>query len=286
MVGLLVAFSALAVASTIAYRAWINAGRVFHPERRRPVTWPADRPAVDGRTDVEARSAAGLAVRGWFLPSRNGAAVVFVHGRDADRRQLIEEALWMHGRGFGAVLYDEPGCGDSDGTVTWGRAERDALRAVLAWLVDRAGIAAPIGLFGFSKGAYAATQVAASHEGIGALVLAGPVANFPDQTRYEFRRYGALSQWPALRARERGGFVPSDPQPDQLIGSYGRPLLLITGERDDAVPGSHAERLFRTAREPKAWWVVPGGGHGDFARSSPDYLTRVAAFYEDALLPP
>jgi pimeloyl-ACP methyl ester carboxylesterase len=285
MIGLFGALLALAVASTVAFRAWIRAARAFHPARRRPVIWPADRPQVQGRIDVEIRSTAGHAIRGWFLPSENGAAIVFIHGRGADRRQLVGEALWLHARGFGALLYDEPGCGDSDGTVSWGESERAALRAVIDWLHDRAGIRRT-GVYGFSKGAYVAAQVASAHPAIGALVLAGAVANFTDQTRYEFRRYGVLSQWPALLACERCGFVPADPQPEHLIGRFDRPLLLVSGEHDDAVPAFHSDRLHRAAREPKTWWVVSGAHHGDYAQIAPDYLPRVTAFYERALLSP
>lgn len=283
MIVLLMVFSTLAFASTVAFRAWTRASRDFRPQRRRPVSWPSERPPVAGRIDVEVRSAAGDAIRGWFLPSRNRAAVVFVHGRSADRRQLLGEAVSLHALGYGALVYDEPGCGDSDGVVKWGQPERDALEAVVEWLRDGAGVAR-IGVFGFSKGSYVAVQVASGHPDVAAVVLAGAVASFPDQTRHEFRRYGLLSQWPALKAREQGGFVPTDPQPEQLIGNLTRPLLLISGEFDEVVPLSQSDRLYRAARDPKTWWVVPGARHGDYAQVAPDYLARVSTFYDRALL--
>jgi len=284
MFGLLAAFSVLAAASTVAFRAWSGASRDFRPERRRPVTWPVDRPAVDGRMDFEVRAANGHAVRGWYLPSRNGVAVVLVHGRGADRRQLLGEAAALYAAGMGALVYDEPGCGDSDGMVTWGQGERDALVALVRWLRERAGIAR-VGVFGFSKGAYVAAQVSARHPDVHALALAGAVANFPDQTRHEFRRYGWLSQWPALRARERGGFSPADPQPEALIGAFKRPLFIVSGERDAAVPLEHSARLYRAAQDPKTWWIVPNAGHGDYALVSREYLLRLTAFFERALTP-
>jgi fermentation-respiration switch protein FrsA (DUF1100 family) len=41
------------------------------------------------------------------------------------------------------------------------------------------------------------------------------------------------------------------------------PLLFIHGEYDEAIPLEMAQRLYRTAKSPKRFYLVHGSGHND-----------------------
>src|SRR5947209_19579580 len=108
-----------AVAATVVLYAAVEMARAAHVEwrdfhpRRSAMVRPEGAPAE--LSEVAFESSDGSALRGWWLPSRNGAAVVFVHGSSADRRGLYPQALFLHQHGFGALLFDMPGHGESAG---------------------------------------------------------------------------------------------------------------------------------------------------------------------------
>src|SRR5215212_3854674 len=88
----------------------------------RPVRSVPTRPAIlaDERLEDVSFDARGTAVRGWFIAPSNGAAVLLLHGSDADRSQLAHEAHLLAQHGYGVLLFDWPGHGESGGAVTWG----------------------------------------------------------------------------------------------------------------------------------------------------------------------
>ena len=65
--------------------------------------------------DVTLRTADGVRLAAWYVPSRNGAAIVLVHGGGGDRDGLKLHATMLARHGYGVLLYDERGRGDSGG---------------------------------------------------------------------------------------------------------------------------------------------------------------------------
>jgi hypothetical protein len=63
--------------------------------------------------DVTFRSTDGLRLAGWYRPSRNGAAVVVVHGGGSDRKGSVAHARMLARHGYGVLLYDARGRGES-----------------------------------------------------------------------------------------------------------------------------------------------------------------------------
>lgn len=278
----LAAAAALLFAVAVAWRSWKAAAREFHPPRRAPVSWPAGAPEV-ARQDEQFVSGEGDAIRAWFVPSRNGAAVVMVHGTEADRSQLAPEIRALAAAGFGVLAFDEPGCGESGGRVSWGHSERAALRAALDWLAAHGG--RHLGVLGFSQGSYIAVQVAVDDPRVEALALEGVVVDFRELTWHEFHRWGVLSFWPAWLGRRFAGYRRGDPQPAQLMNRFHGSLLVIRGALDHEVPPAHAGEIYQASHGPKEQWIVPGAGHGGYAAASPEeYPRRLIAFFTRSLV--
>ena len=73
----------------------------------------------------------GLALEGWYIPSRNGAAVISFPGRKGPQRQ----ARMLARHGYGVLLFDRRGEGRSEGEpngLGWGGDED--IKAAIAYL--------------------------------------------------------------------------------------------------------------------------------------------------------
>src|SRR5262249_15810542 len=120
-------------------------------------------------SDVSFRARDGLTIRGWYVPPRNGAALVPVH---RSRHDPPDPAPMLVRHGYGALLIDARGRGESDGDNgsygwRWDRDIRGAVDYLSAHGVSR------IGVYGLSAGAEAALQSAAEDTRIDAVVADG-----------------------------------------------------------------------------------------------------------------
>jgi uncharacterized protein len=234
---------------------------------------------------VEFSATDGLDLRGWYLPSRNGAAVLLVHGGGGDRTGAAAHAQLLARHGYGVLLYDARGRGESEGSPNsygWGW-EKDAAGA-LDYLERRADVqAGRIGALGLSTGADILIDTAARRHDIAALVTDGAAAlSFEDWHRLRSVDLAEPSGWVMFNAiRVLSGNAPGPPLEDQ-VARIASPLMLISAghdvEREFNVAFAHA------ARAPVEHWNVPEAGHTAAIRQrAAEYERRVVAFFDAAL---
>jgi dipeptidyl aminopeptidase/acylaminoacyl peptidase len=265
----------------------------FWYERADYVRAPPDpisrRPGQTGIADlaeVSIKDPSGTTLAGWYAPSRNRAAVVLVHGTEADRSSLLFETAFLAAEGFGVLGLDMPGQGASEGATRWGGPERRAIRAAVDWLSARSDVdPRRIGGLGSSMGAYVMTQAAVLDERLRSVVLAASPNEVVEQNWLASGRWGLLSQIPNYLALRAYG-QDLDMAPRDVIGRIApRPVFILGGEFDDIVPPFMARQLFAAAGEPKLLWIVPGARHVDYAHAAPkEYRERVTRFFQDTLL--
>lgn len=250
----------------VSVRAYRAEAACFHP-RRGPVGLPPSGPGEPAFESVRLRGRAGGEVGAWYLPARAGAAVVLVHGSGADRRSMLPEARLLARAGYGLLLPDLPGHGESEGEVRFGVAERGAVQGALDWLAARPGVdPARLGLLGFSMGGYVAAGVAAEDPRVRAVVLVSAPPDAERQTRWEHRRFGFLTEEPALLAVRRAGLPLGEAEPADVVARIApRAVLIVGGTADPVVPEGMTRELFARAAEPRELLVVEGAGHGGFA---------------------
>ena len=113
----------------------------------------------------------GLRLHGWFVPSKNGATVISFPGRKGPQKP----ARLLVSEGYGVLLFDRRGEGESDGdpnALGW-RGTRD-LDAAIAYLRSRPDVDPDrIGGVGLSVGGEMMLQAAAQNDDFKAIVSEG-----------------------------------------------------------------------------------------------------------------
>ena len=121
--------------------------------------------------NVQFETSDGLTLKGWYVPSRNGAAVIAFAGRRDT--QLRARMLVRHG--YGVLLFDRRGEGESEGDPNlfgW-QGERDVHGAV-AFLQRRPDVDPQrIGAIGLSVGGEMLIEAAAESSALKAIVSEG-----------------------------------------------------------------------------------------------------------------
>lgn len=241
-------------------------------------------PDLRGAEAVAFPSRDGALLRGWWVPPAGGASVILLHGSENDRRQLLPEARLLSSHGFGVLMFDWPGLGESGGRVTWSRTEPEALLGALDWLERRAP-GQRIGALGFSMGASMMLCAAALDARLRALVAEGIVLDVDEEVTREYGAWGPISSTAARWGKRAGGWDPHASKPlDGVARLGGRPLLIIHGSADPIAPPADAQKFFDAALPPKDLWLIPGAGHGGYANAAPNqYGPRILGFFQAAL---
>jgi fermentation-respiration switch protein FrsA (DUF1100 family) len=233
---------------------------------------PVGAPAEVGLADAEAvrfRTADGLTLYGWFLPSPHAPAtytVIVFNGNAGNRSYRAPLARALRAHGLAVLLFDYRGFGENEGTPTEAGLAADA-RAARAFVIGRPDVDPDrLVYFGESLGSGVAVDLAAEHTPA-ALLLRSPFASMADvgQLHYPFLpvrwflrdRYAAIDRIEQVRC----------------------PLLVIAGDRDSIIPIAQSRRLYDAASSPKKLVVVQGADHNDLALlSGPETIAAIADF--------
>ncbi|NJL92276.1 MAG: alpha/beta fold hydrolase [Anaerolineae bacterium] len=234
----------------------------------------------------------GHTLRGWYLPSQNGAGVIVLHGYGSNRLGQAPVLRMLTEAGFGVLAYDQRASGQSEGDQrSWGWLDvRDVPPAVDFALAQPDIEAGRLGIYGFSIGGQIALRAAAQDERIQAVVADGASAT---NSRDIYAQGGLdnLVIYPNMFIIDLFSTVWNDtPIPVSTRSSAAaispRPLLLISGTQDGYERRSQRV-YFAEAGQPKTLWEIPEAGHGSTWNARPDeYQQRLVAFYTTALLAP
>jgi dienelactone hydrolase len=229
----------------------------------------------------------GLTLRGWYVPSRNRAAMIAAPGRGDSQR--LARMLVRHG--YGVLLFDRRGEGASDGDPNiFGWEAAGDLRAAVEFLQRRADVdPARIGGIGLSVGGEAMLQAAAESDGLAAVVSDGAGSR---SIREDLERpgQGKWGEIPTSVVITAGTWLFSNHAPppglvDLVPRISPRPVLFIYGEHDQANVVDLTPHYYAVAGQPKSLWRVPGAGHTEGSELRPRaYERRVTAFLDHALL--
>jgi uncharacterized protein len=236
--------------------------------------------------DVTLRTSDDLDLPGWYVPSRNRAAVIVFPGRE--NRQKYARMLARHG--YGVLLFDRRGEGKADGDPEgfgW-NLDKD-IRAAIAYLKTRPDVArGRIGGLGLSVGGEMLLDTASDTRDLAAVVSEGAGARVMSEEMADLSGAGKWISAPLLAVKTASVALFSDTTPpdnlEDLIPRIApRPVFLINAAHNEV--DQKAPEYFAAAREPKQQWLVPRGGHTDGINTMPrEYERRVVGFFDRSLL--
>jgi uncharacterized protein len=238
--------------------------------------------------DVTLATSDGRRLAGWYVPSRNGAAVIAFPGRNGP----VRHARMLVRHGYGVLLLDRRGEGESEGDYNargWG-AEPD-VRAAIAYLRERPDVHGPrIGGLGLSVGGELLLQTAAHDPGLRAVVSEGAGLRSAAEQKHMPGTPPEPLRWLAPITMETAagvvlsGHAPPTDLADLMPRLAPRPVLLIEGLQGH--PDEALNRIYRDAAGPSATlWQIPGAGHtGGLSALPAEYERRVVGFFDRALL--
>ncbi len=255
----------------------------------RPADPPASTLGIPGARDVIFPASDGVRLVGWYVPGKNGAAVILLHGSHVSRASTLPHLRMLAQVGYAALAYDARGHGQSDGqTSTLGWTEDDDIAGAVAWLTHQPGVnPARIAALGLSMGAMDALRAAADSIPLRAVIADGVGAGtFGDLAILDgqgFMAPVALSgDWLSMRATELLSGTREPPALVSIVGKIRVPVLLIASNKPGELTNDQAyrERIGANA----ALWYVPDAGHVAALQTHPhDYTARVSAFLQAAL---
>lgn len=222
----------------------------------------------------------GLDLAGWYVPSRNGAAVITYPSREGS----VAEARMLAARGFGVLALDMRGYGESDGDPNafgWG-AQPD-LDAAVAYVSSRPEVTGGVGGLGLSVGGEQMLEAAAGNPGLSGVVSEGAGERSIRETLLFGAAAAATIPHQAVLTAAVAVFS-GDPPPRALDDAASeispRATFLIYGE--EGQPGEELNlEYFDAAGDPKEIWEVPDAGHtGGLDAQPTEYARRVTEFFE------
>lgn len=158
------------------------------------------------------------------------------------------------------------------------------VEAALDFALSQPGVQA-VGAWGGSMGGAATILAAARRQEIAAVVTDSAYAALEDELEITIR---VAFLRPLIRffAEQETKISVREVRPVDRIGHISpRPVLIIQGLDDSAVPAGSGQSLYNAAGEPRTLWSEAGVEHVAMYSSRPDeYERRVLSFFDSALL--
>jgi pimeloyl-ACP methyl ester carboxylesterase len=277
----------LAIGIALVAAQWIvlpivGAGLAVNaPDPRAPAASALHLP---GARDVVFPARDGARLAGWYVPGRNGAAVVLLHGSHGSRADTVDHLRMLARAGYGVLAYDARGHGASAGqTNALGWRGADDVAGAVAFLRRQPGVdPRRIAALGLSMGAEEALRAAAGGVALRAVVADGAGASTAGDERIVSDGPIARSvTWMTMRATE---LLSGDAEPaplEDVAHAIRVPVLLVASRRAGE---RRIDEAYRSRIASARLWYVADADHTEALRAHPRaYAARVLGFLDAAL---
>ena len=229
----------------------------------------------------------GLTLYAWYIPGQNRAAVITVHGAGSNRSTAMDEAEMLARNGYGVLMVDLEGFGDSDGRANaFGWVGARDIHAATGYLRTRDDIDPDrIGGVGLSMGGEVLLQAAGESTHLKAIVAEGSTGRTEDDFD-ELPASGFLTvvhTVAGLTMQTISG-EPAPPPLKELVQNIAPRNVLLIGSQ---VPDERKimPMYARLGGPSFELWLIPEERHvGGFDLHREEYEQRVIAFLDASLL--
>jgi dipeptidyl aminopeptidase/acylaminoacyl peptidase len=255
-------------------------------------------PIIPAEVGLEAENVAfpsrdgGTTLSGWWIEVPGSDSVfILVHGRNSNKKAMVDYAPFFIGRGISVLLLDLRGHGESDPAyATFGDKERYDVLGALDFLSERGiGPDKSIGCLGLSMGATAAYLAAMDADAldpssVDILVFDSGIADVPGSIRTNSekaigRATPLLLPGALLVTSARSGADFTAANPITHAADLSIPILFVMHTKDDTVPFDDQKRLFDAYGGPKDSLIFEGlGHHRGFREKRAEYERALGTF--------
>jgi len=253
---------------------------------------PADR-GLDV-TDVRIETDDGITIAGWWnAGDERRPAIVFAHGLNRSRLELVERAVEAASRGYGVMLIDLRNHGASDPAYTTLGVHESRDVCAAAKEITRTDPDRRVAAWGVSLGAASSLLAAANcPESIDAVIADSSFLSIDETIGHHLTLITRLPAFPVADlilavTTFRMGFRATDGDVERAVRERDDlPVLFIAGTEDVRMPLEVARRLRAASANPDSGLVeVPGAGHGRAFETDPDGYLREAFGFLGRVLP-
>lgn len=260
--------------------ALLSARRVLYPERRQQVVSAK----IPEFSSFRIESSDKNSIEVWCLkPSGKPLGhVLYFHGYNANRHQVLLLADAMRDQGYTGWLIEMRGHGDRKGPCTLSISESDDALQLIRW-INMNESKMPIFVLGFSMGAAVACRTALRFPEIKAVVTDSayshlyPIIRENIRQRYLLPGLFAWITWKSVQLflLPNGGIL----EPTDMAKRIGVPLLAIQSGCDTVVAASDGDEFYKNWQGPKERWLDKQADHVEMFENNPKlYTDKVAAF--------
>jgi len=204
-------------------------------------------------------------IHGWLIPGQaNRPLVIFFHGNATNISHFVDMLRYINEMGFSTFIFDYRGFGKSHGQLI---CEEDLYidgRSAIDYLRSKGWQPSQMIFYGHSMGTAVAVQMGLENPPA-AVVLESPFTSMSEIAWHTAPVTYALIGWWAI-----------DAEFDNLnkIQYLSVPVVIFQGAKDKIVSPRMAQRLYNLAREPKAIYLFPEGGHTNLFQAGGEVYKR------------
>lgn len=226
-----------------------------------------------------------LTLSGWYVMPENDTVIILLHGYDANRTQLLWHAQQLTDAGFGILLYDLRGHGESEGDQrSNGWRDIDDVVGAVEFLHDKTDV---IGIYGFSVGGQIALRATAKMPEIQAVFVDGPsgtnASDVPPPVNIQEQFVFRLSFIGDRMLSDRTNTPIPQAVMEILPQIAPRPIFFVATGQHPMIPGGEARLVrpfYEITKDYAEWWEIPDTGHGGGWNKYPDdYASYMVEFF-------
>ena len=263
----------------------------LHPPRRHVAeVCPCVAHVTCGNAQVTASDSVTL--RGWvYVPdSRNGAAIILLHGIGASREDMVSLGTVFLKAGYEVLEPDLRGHGESGGFTTYGIGEERDVHAWAGWMLAQPGVSRIYG-FGASLGGSVLLEGLNVENRFRGVIAESAYADFPGIANERIRRAapdgfkwlsGPFVEAGLSWARARYSADLQKSSPIDAVRRTRVPVFLIHGLDDGLTSPENSRRMAAANSAVTTLWMVPKAGHANaWSTTGREFENRVLSWLSE-----